>query len=242
MYISTRGIVFRQIKYSDTSLVVRIFTEELGLRSYMLKGARSSKSKLKPGLFQPLSLLDLIVSEKEKGELHHIREARLSYSFKSIPFDIKKSSILLFINELIYKSIQEESANRELFGFIYDRIVQLDELQQNISHFHLLFSVRLTRFLGFFPQGEYHGLSSSFSLEEGTFTENVLLPGEYTLQGPHANYLNQLIVHDFDDLASLSAPHEVRMGMLERLILYYRLHLPMATDFKSHLVLKEVLQ
>ena len=241
MYIPTRGIVFRQVKYSDTSLVVRIFTEELGLRSYMLKGARGSKSKLKPGLFQPLSLLDLIVSEKEKGELHHIREARMSYSFRSIPFDIKKSSILLFINELIYKSIQEESANGELFAFLYDSVVKLDDLKENLSHFHLLFTVGLTRYLGFFPQGQYKGLSSTFSLEEGTFTDNAL-PGENKLQGPHAHYLNQLISHGFDEMASLSAPHEVRMEMLEKLILYYRLHLPMAKDFKSHLVLREVLQ
>ncbi len=79
MYHSTRGIVFRQTKYSDSSLVVRILTEETGLRSYIIKGARGPKAKIKSSLFQPLTLLDLVVSQKEKSELHHIREARVAY-------------------------------------------------------------------------------------------------------------------------------------------------------------------
>jgi len=78
MYISTRGIVFWQTKYSDTSLVVRIMTEESGLGSYIIKGARGPKSKIRASLFQPLTILDLVVSNKEKSDLHHIREARVN--------------------------------------------------------------------------------------------------------------------------------------------------------------------
>jgi DNA repair protein RecO (recombination protein O) len=149
MYYSTRGIVFRQTKYSDTSLVVRILTEEMGLRSYIIKGARGPKAKIKASLFQPLTLLELIVSQKEKSDLQHIREARVTYPYQSIHQDIRKSSILLFLDELLYKSIQEEAVNAELTA-IFDHLILL--IDQN-GHF-IIFYHTSTRHLDF-SHGRY---------------------------------------------------------------------------------------
>lgn len=240
MYASTRGIVFRQTKYSDTSLIVRIFTEEFGLRSYIIKGSRGPKSRLKPGLFQPLSILDLVVTTSEKSELHHIREARVSMPYRSIPDDIYKSSVLLFINELLYKSVREEAANRELFEFICDGLMLLDKADNNLAHFHLLFGVHLTRHLGFFPQGSYQGEGCVFDLEEGCFTASPAMLHSQLIRGMACRYLANLVNAGMDGLESLNAGLAVRSEMLEWLVAYYCLHLPISGEFRTHKVLHEL--
>jgi len=242
MFLSTRGIVFHQTRFSDTSLVVKILTEEAGLGSYIIKGARGPKAKIKASLFQPLTLLDLVVNRKDKDELQHIREARVAYQYRSIPQDIRKSSILLFLNELLYKSIREEAVNRELFSFIYDQLVLLDRSDENPSNFHLVFATNLTHFLGFFPQGNYKDEHTVFDMAEGHFTQGEPLPSDHFITGPGCAWLNVILQTSMDQYYRLMIPHEVKSDLLESLLRYYNMHLPITGSFKSHIILHEVLQ
>jgi DNA repair protein RecO (recombination protein O) len=242
MYHSTRGIVFRQTRYSDSSLVVRILTEEMGLRSYIIKGARGPKSKMKASLFQPLTLLELVVSQKEKSDLQHIREARVAYTYQTIYLDIRKSSILLFLNELLYKSIQEETVNPELFRFIFDHLVLLDQTKENPANFHLLFAIHLTRFLGFFPHGRYVSQNTVFNLMEGQFLQAEPLPAENFISGTNCAWLSRMVETPPEEFYSLSIPPAIRSELLEKILRYYHVHLPLTGEFKSHHVLHDVLQ
>lgn len=241
MYHSTRGIVFRQTKYSDSSLVVRILTEEMGLRSYIIKGARGPKAKIKASLFQPLTLLELVVSQKEKSDLQHIREARVAYPYQSIYLDIRKSSILLFLNELLYKSIQEEAVNAELFRYIFDHLMLLDQTTENPANFHLLFTLHLTRHLGFYPHGKYLNETSVFDLLEGQFVQTEPLPAENFMTGVNCAWLSKMLAVPPEKFYSISVPSVVRNEILEKILRYYHLHLPLTGEFKSHLILHDVL-
>jgi DNA repair protein RecO (recombination protein O) len=242
MYQTTRGIVFRQVKYSDSSLVVRILTEETGLCSYIVKGARGPKAKIRSSLFQPLTLLDLVVIQKEKNDLHHIREARVSYPYQFIHLDIRKSSILLFLNELLYKSIQEETVNPELFKFIYDHLVLLDRTEENPANFHLLFAIHLTQYLGFFPQGRYLNEHTAFNLPEGHFVQAEALPAENFITGSTCAWFSKLLETSPGEFFSLHVPSATRTELLEKILRYYHLHLPLTGEFKSHIILHDVLQ
>jgi DNA repair protein RecO (recombination protein O) len=242
MFHTTRGIVFRQTKYSDSSLVVRILTEEMGLRSYIVKGARGPKSKMKTSLFQPLTLLEMVVSQKEKADLQHIREVRVAYPYQSIHNDIRKSSILLFLNELLYKSIQEEAVNPELFHYIFDHLILLDQTTENPANFHLLFVIHLTRHLGFFPHGSYLNENTVFDLTEGQFLQAEALPAENFITGLNCAWLSKLLATSPEIFYSVAVPSPVRAGLLEKMLRYYHLHLPLTGEFKSHIVLHDVLQ
>jgi DNA repair protein RecO (recombination protein O) len=242
MYQSTRGIVFHQTRYSDSSLVVKILTEDAGLGSYIIKGARGPKSKIKASLFQPLTLLDLVVSMKEKSDLNHIREARVAHLYKNISIDIRKSSILLFLNELLYKSIREEAVNKELFRFIYDHLVLLDETEQNPANFHLLFAIHLTQYLGIFPEGIYRNEQSVFDLAEGSFSQAEPLPAGNFISGINCAWFGKLLAVPADQFNAISVPVQIRSELLEKILLYYHLHLPITGSFKSHIVLHDVLQ
>jgi DNA repair protein RecO (recombination protein O) len=242
VFHSTRGIVFHQTKYSETSLVVKILTEEAGLGSFIIKGARGPKAKIRASLFQPLTLLEMVVSRNEKSELHFIKEARVAYPYKTIPDDIRKSSILLFLNELLYKSIQEEAVNPELFRFIFDHLVLLDQTTENPANLHLLFAIRLTRYLGFFPHGKYLGESSVFDMTEGHFSQVEPLPADHFITGSTCVWFSKLLEISPELFYSVHIPSAVRSEMMEKILGYYLLHLPIPGKFKSHLVLHEILQ
>jgi DNA repair protein RecO (recombination protein O) len=222
--------------------VVKILTEEWGLGSYIIKGARGPKSKLKSSLFQPLTLLEIVANQKEKSDLNHIREARVIYQYKNIPHDIRKSSILLFLNELLYKSIQEEVINQEIFSFIFDHLVLLDQTPENPANFHLLFAIHLTRYLGFFPQGNYMDENTVFDMTEGHFSQTDPLPAEYFISGKSCTWFSKLIELPPGQFFKVAIPAMFRSELTDKILRYYHLHLPLTGSFKSHLILHDVLQ
>ena len=240
MLYKTLGIVLHTVKYSETSLIVKIYTETFGLQSYLLKGARSSKSKTRPVLFQQLTLLDLVVYHKEKTTLHSIKEVKLAAHFHSISSDIRKSCIVLFLAELIYKSIREEESNSELFEFLWHSLLLLDTIEEPFSSFHLLFAIKLCRYLGFQPQQNRSDYDRFFNLHEGLFQSVFNSPDE-CLDETQSSWFFRLLKTDLDQLSLLNIPAKIRNPLLDKILFYYQYHLPGKITFRSHEILHTVL-
>lgn len=241
MYHNTRGIFLKQVKYSETSIIAGIYTEAFGVQSYILRGTRGKRSKISPAILQPLSLLEMVVSHKESKDLHHIREIQSAHIYRNIPYDISKSSQVLFMNELVYKSLRESSHNQEMFDFIFDSLVFLDTNEETASSFHLAFAMHLSHFLGFFPNGFHTSKTNAFDMQEGCFIPEPDLAYKELLRGELSMQLSQLISLPVREAFLYNIPKAVRNELLDAILQYYSLHLPTAVDFKSHLVLKEVL-
>ena len=240
MISTTKGIVFHQLKYSETSIIAKIYTEKFGLQSYIIKGARRKKSKTAPGLLQHLSLVELTANHKEKNNIHHLSEIRLVYHFTSIPFNIHKSSILLLINEILYRSIKEEEANAELFDFIYNALQWLDLRESGFANFHLVFLLQLSKYLGFFPKGIYTESSTYFNMESGCFEMQKPFHENYFKKNI-ASQFSQLSQVSFENMLEVSLNNTSRNNLLNNIIEYYQLHIPNLGTPKSLKILKEVL-
>ena len=240
MLEKTRGIVFNKIKYSESSLIIKVYTERFGLQSFMARGTRSKKSKLKAGLFQHLTLLDLVIYRNEKKDIHHIKEVKPTYSFSSIPYDIRKSSLLVFMNEVLNKSIKEEEKNEALFQFLYNSIQILDMKKEGIGEFHLVFLIQLSQFLGFYPEKNLSNEKQTFDLQEGKFIRTKEMSG-LLMNPPFSHCLFQLLSLTFDSHERLKLPGNLKNEFLEYLLKYYRIHLPDFGELNSHIVLREVL-
>lgn len=117
MLKKTQGIVLHYIKYRETSIVVRIFTRELGLKGYVVNSVRTAKPASKIALYQPLTLLDLVVYDKEGASLHRISESKLAHSFQRIPFDFYRSGVAMFVGEVMGKAIYENYQNEAYLTF-----------------------------------------------------------------------------------------------------------------------------
>src|SRR5690348_13964376 len=130
MLHKTRGIVFRFTKYGETSIIVNIFTELFGLQGYIVNGVRSKSNKSKIALYQPLTLLDMVVYNRVNANLNRIKEVKCLQPFQSISMDIKKSAIAIFINEVLNKTLKEESHAQEVFEFLFHTVSTLDEMKE----------------------------------------------------------------------------------------------------------------
>ena len=148
MLVSTKGIILRFTKYRETSIIVNIYTEALGLNSYIVNGVRSSKSKYKIGYFEPLNLVELTAYHKPGRNIDRISEIRSAYPIHNIRQNIYKSTISMFMAEVLNKCITEQDKNQPLFNYLYKAILTLDESEENNS-FHLQFLIKLTKYLGF---------------------------------------------------------------------------------------------
>jgi DNA repair protein RecO (recombination protein O) len=151
MYIRTRGIVLNHLKYGETSLIVRVFTEYSGLQSFIVKGFRSAKNKGKISLFQPLSLIEIDLPEHAKSDLLIFKDARALHHYSSISSTIEKHSMFVFLSEVLNKILCFSQAENELFEFVYNSLVALDQASEPCNNFHLIFLCDLTNYLGIRP-------------------------------------------------------------------------------------------
>lgn len=228
MLHKTRGIVISYIKYKETSIIAKIYTDKFGIQTYIENGVRSAKGKNKIALFQALTLLDLVVYHDDKKEIHRISELKCLHPFIELPYEIKKSSIGIFITEILSKTLKEHTENESLFSFLAESIVMLDINKNGIENFHLIFLLKLSLYLGFSPESaeEIKQQFFDFAVALEVNKEDIGLIN-YILQ---SGYQNDLLISRIQ-----------RNHILDILLLYYRLHIEEFGEIKSLSVLKEVL-
>lgn len=239
MLHQVRGIVLHHLRYSDTSVIAKIYTNKFGLQSYLVKGVGSSKAKIKLAMFECLNLLEMVVYYRERKNLQTIRELHPAHFFTTLHTDIRKSTLALFINEVISKSIKEEESNPALFDFLFQMVLDLDDPDFFTPDFHLRFMLKFSKFLGFEPR-KNHTHNSWFNLREGIFEDRRSDSGEY-IAPEFTGYLNDLLCMDNLCEPSFSIPPSARAMLLNRLIHYYRLHIPEFGELKTPEVLHEIL-
>jgi len=236
----TRGIVLQVTDYAESSIIAKIYTESFGMQSYLVNGVRKNRARFNSNLFQPLTLIHLVAYHKPGKGLHRVAEISCDTHYTSIPYDFVKSSLAIFIDELLYKSIREEESNEALFGFLFHAFQILDLDTADCSRFHLFLMGQLTRYLGFYPHGEYNSQASYFNLLDGVFQGHQPLH-PYFLNGDAASRFYEMVSTDFDHYASVELTSQEKKSLLHSLILYYELHLTHGTKINSHHVLEEVM-
>ena len=220
MISKTRGIVFRFTKFKETSIIVTIFTEQFGLQSYIVNGVRSKSSRNRIALYQPLTLLNLVVYHRENANIERIKEISCLHPYRTLTSDIKKSTLAMFMNELLNKTVKEESHVQDIFGFICDSLIELDVLEAGYENFHLIFMVKLSRYLGF-----------------GAHNVNELI-GAMPADQEIESLVNQLLVADYDTTLRLS--NMQRKTALDLLVKFYHQHMENLGELRSLQVLREV--
>lgn len=239
MLHKTRGIVLRTVNYSDTSIITKIYTEEFGIQSYLIKGAKRKNASIKANLFQPLSLLELVVYKKEKNKLQTLKEANVEIHFTSIPYDPAKTSILFFLNEILLKCLQEEENNPELFSFLHESMQALESADKHFSNFYLVFLIRFSRFLGFFPQGSFSEINYAFDLQEGKFVSKEPMHPDF-LAKENSRLFSKIIFSTYYSMGNLNLSGKERKDLLDILLHFYHLHLSNMGNLSSHKILEQV--
>ncbi len=222
MIYKTRGIVFRFTRFRETSIIVTIFTELFGLQSYIVNGVRSSKSSgNKMALYQPLTLLDLVVYHRDNAHIHRIKEIKCCHPYNSLTNDVRKTTLAIFINEIITKTVKEEAHAPELFEFLFQSFVTLDCQQEGYENFHLIFLSKLSRLLGF----------GAHNVRE--------VSGSRILNPEEERALEYVLNSEYDQHIKIN--QDQRRAILSHLLQFYAEHVDTLGEIKSTQVLRELL-
>ena len=240
MLIKTAGIMLHSIKYGETSIIARIYTRELGLQSYIVQGVRKARARVKQNLFQPLTILDLVVYHKEREGLQRIKEVGCPRPYTNIPYDIQKTAIAMFLAEVLQHALKNQDAGVDLYDFLHDSFSFLDDTKDSVAVFHLVFLLSLSRFLGFQPRDNHDHLHCYFNLQEGLFQgvqghPAVCLSREQSLQ-----FLS-VMQADLAYSGGLIMSKDQRKELLSRVVDYYGFHLAGMPEIKSLGVLGAVM-
>ena len=240
MLQKTKGIVLHTLKYNDVSMIVDIYTELFGRASFLVSIPKSRKSVIKPMLFQPLSLIDFETEVRPNSSLYRIKNVKSYYPYSSIPYHPYKSSIALFLAEFLYRALHEEFENHPLFAYLQYSIVWLDECQNNFANFHLVFLMRLSRFLGIYPNLENYQVGDYFDMVNACFVSNNTQIHTSFIAPQEARVLLQIMRMRYETMSLFPMSRDERNRCLSIIHDYYRLHLPEFPALKSLDVLREL--
>lgn len=223
----TKGIVFNFVKFRESSVIARIYTSQFGLKNYIINNVRSSKPRYPVSYFQPMTLLDMVVYNKNHADINRIAEIKCWHPYKSIPYNVIKSSVALFMTEILYKTLREEETNPELYDFIEESLLFYDNMERNFMNFHLQFLFKYARYQGIEPvkiSDMVHEIESN----------------NYLVSLPKSDFrkIDQLIEAPYNSNNTLS--NQLRRKLLTMIVLFYQIHFEHLKELKSFKVLMEI--
>lgn len=236
--IKTPAIVIWTLKYGDSSLIANCYTKKDGLKSYILNGVlKSKKIGIKKALFQPFNLINIISDHRRKEGLNYIKEVSINKHLGSIHNSISKTTITLFLSDVLKSVLQEEGGeNESLYDFLETMTLWLDSNNSNVN-FHIKFLIELTRYMGFYPNISNNNYEY-FDMLTGCFTNNN--NSKNILSGKNLNSFKEILGMNFDEIKLLKWNNSIRNSLLNEIILYYSLHLQRFKTPKSLSVLHEI--
>ncbi|OHX66857.1 DNA repair protein RecO [Flammeovirga pacifica] len=224
MIESTKGIVLSNMRYQESSLIAHVYTEKFGRRDYIIKGAYSKKNN-KASFYLPLNILDLQVYEKGTPSLMMVKEVRIGIMLMSLRTNPQKSMILTFLSELLEKTLRsDEVGNQELYQFLEDSLIELDNINQNWNSFTLQFMLRLSHHLGI-------GIASAQMLLNETQSMAYI---DEKLEECIEVLLQQPYTHDY------KFPLAIRREIMDHLVKFYTMQLPNFGELTSLRILREM--
>ncbi|MGS2725547.1 DNA repair protein RecO [Psychroserpens sp. BH13MA-6] len=237
MLIKTKAIVLSKLRYKDNDLIVKCFTKHRGVVSYMLRGVlNSKKGTSKAAYYQLLSQLQIEENYKQTKTLQTIKEVRLDYAFESLHTHILKSSIVMFLSEVLSTVLREEEENPSLYHYLETTFRWLD-VQDEFSNFHLLFLLNLTKHLGCYPDTTLME-ATYFNLSNGLFETKK--DSRYSVSGENFIILKQLLGMNFDEVNDIKLNSKQRQSFLNMLLMYFELHLGSFKKPKSLQIFNQV--
>jgi len=239
MIITTKGIVIRALKYSETSLICDIFTEEMGMQPYIVSGVRKKKAKISASLLQVMSIVELVAYHKEGRNINRVTELKSEHVYQQMPFDVIRGAIGLFMTELVQKTVKEHEANLPLFDFLYAAFVNLDSSTNSVSNYHLGFMAQLTEYLGFMMEDNWSEVKPYFDIKEGRFRSNRIA-NQDGLDVELSKALFAFCHLPLIESYQVKLTREERKTMIKGLIRYYQHRVENFKELNAFTVLQEI--
>lgn len=235
----TEAIVLRTVKYGDNKLIADLFTREGGRLSFITRCATRGRGSVRRQLFQPLAML-IVEGDISRGDhLKKLRTVAIDSPYTTIPTTVEKTVLCLFIAEFLCYALRDEQKNEALYDWIAGSIRWLDACKGSCANFHIVFTSRISQFLGFYPNMCHYEEGNVFDLRAGCFTADIPGHSDY-LCAEEAARMRTVMRMTYRNMHLFRMSKEARNRLLDIILHYYSLHIPSFPQMKSTGVLREL--
>lgn len=239
MFIDDKGVVLRCVKYDDKSFIAHVFTASHGHVPFMVNGSHGKRSGTSARLFQPLAFLSFQWDMKPTASLQRMKEARLLFVQQDIPLHPVKRSVAMLLAEFMVHTLRDEAANPDLYLYVEHSFRWLDVAEGAYANFHLVFLLKLARFLGIAPNMEAYGDGDLFDLSGARFVTHAA-PSETIMSAHDTRLLFQLSGATYDTMDGIAMNRHDRARIIHHLASYYAIHTPKFPALQSLQILQDL--
>ena len=236
---NVNAIVLRAFSFSDTKMMIDVLSREEGRLSCVLRTGKSKSTRSRRQIFQPLSILELTLDRNNDRQLATVKDAHIGTAFSTIPFDLYKLSISMFLAEFLHNTTKGEQDSPLLYDYIAESLQLLDGMESGFSNFHLVFMMRLTRFIGFYPNLDDYTKDCCFDLSNGCFIPPTI-PRKGILNAADTKKMQLLMRMNYQTMHLFAMSHAERNRCLDTILEFYSMHVPDFKEPKSLEVLREL--
>lgn len=231
MIQTTQAIILSSLKTNGEKLVVRALTREFGKVSFLVYGAWSKRGGHKASLVFPLSLVSLSLDFKPNADLQVAKDISLDAPMMDLMRNPYKSTIALFVGEMLDSCIHQGEESEHLFEFCYNSALVLEHADRGVENFHIAMLVGLSSHLGIAPNVDRN--------EKGFF--DMMQSAYVGVRPPHPHYLDikataylYVLSHiTYRNMSYYKYNRGDKRTVLEKIIEYYRLHVAGVGEIRS---------
>jgi DNA repair protein RecO (recombination protein O) len=241
MFQKTEAIVLNKIKYNDFSFIVNLYSREFGRFSTIVKIPKSKNNNnfFSINLFTSLNIIDTEIDIKNTRNIQNLKYCNRAEILNSINNDVFKICIAQFIAEVMIKTIREEEPRSNLYDFVKETILLLENVTGACSNIHLLFLKEFAKAIGFGITNNYCEETPYFNFREGMFIP-VYTYDDESLDIQDSKILSYILTMEYANIKDVVLNYSDRKKLLAILIRYYEKHALQLNEIKSLKVLNEV--
>ncbi|MFA5647394.1 MAG: DNA repair protein RecO [Bacteroidales bacterium] len=240
MIQKSKSVALHTVRYGENSLIAYLYTQEFGRVSLMVNSAYGKgKGTKKAVYFQPLNIIDVVFYPGRNQGMGRLKEVSVSKTNSFLHINMVKSALAVFLGEIVYRTVKEEESNSALFQFLELSILSLEAMDNGVANFHLIFLTRLSKYLGFYPSGEYTTETPFFDCKSGQFVKVEPFHPIYFNQA-HSQLLSKLLQTDYANAGDIALNGNQRNNFLNQLLNFYAYHMDSVHSLKSLLILTQL--
>jgi DNA repair protein RecO (recombination protein O) len=143
------AIVLRSVDFSETSLIVTLFTREFGKIGALAKGARRLKGPFESAL-DLLGLCRIVFLHKSSDALDLLTEAKLLRRFRPAGHQLAGLYAAYYVAELLDQLTDDDDPHPDLFDLADETLAALSA-GESVARWTMRFELGLLRWLGHVP-------------------------------------------------------------------------------------------
>ena len=247
MIVSTDAIVLRTVNYSETSIIVTLFSKESGKIALMAKGARKPKSPFSAQL-EPMNILNINYFHKNERNIQLLKNSSFIENSMTIRENFDSLNYGLTIVEILDKLFHENDTDPIIFRLSIKTLSSLKSSQINYNIVFSFFLLQLSVRLGFMPElnkccncSKYLKMAKFDEHKGELMCKKCVHGGEINFSVGTIDLLKALLKTHIDSLHTLKYDDKILKEIDSFLDYYSKFHLEGISKVKSLKMLRKLI-